>query len=362
MLRETALHERHRQAGGKMVPFAGWDMPLHYGSQLEEHRHVRSHAGMFDVSHMTVVDVTGADARAYLQRLLANDVARLSTQGQAMYTCMLNADAGIIDDLIVYFLSEGRYRTVVNAATRETDLAWMEQQAEPFDVRVRERASAAMLAVQGPEAVNLLSAGIDSATATKAAQLKPFHSLEQGDLLIARTGYTGEDGFELIVPERQVVDIWDHLVEAGVRPCGLGARDSLRLEAGLCLYGQDMDQSTSPLTSNLAWTVAWEPDDRRFIGRTALEKERDAGPEETLLGIVLRERGMLRHDTVIRTADGSEGHVTSGGFSPMLGCSIALARLPMGAEGEATALLRSGEQPVRVVQPPFVRRGKILVN
>ena len=362
MLRKTALHAQHVAAGAKLVDFAGWEMPLHYGSQLEEHRQVRGHAGMFDVSHMTVVDITGPEALAYLRRLIANDAGRLTQRGQAMYGCMLNERGGIIDDLIVYHLSEGRFRTVVNAATRETDLAWMHAQAEGFDLRVRERRDTAMLAIQGPAAESLLGAGVDDSTARKVAELRPFHSLEQGDWLIARTGYTGEDGFEVILPERQVVDLWEHLLAAGVAPAGLGARDSLRLEAGLCLYGQDMDEQTTPLASNLGWTIAWEPAERSFIGRNALEAERRTGARENLFGLVLESRGMLRRDTVIRTADGGEGRVTSGGFSPVLGHSIALARLPAGTRGTATAVLRGGGQPVRVVKPPFVRQGKVVIK
>ncbi len=361
-LRQTALHERHRQAGAKLVPFAGWDMPLHYGSQLDEHRRVREHAGVFDVSHMTVVDITGPHALSFLRRLVANDPQRLVHAGQAMYCCMLNDSGGIIDDLIIYFLSEGRYRTVVNAATRERDLEWMQRQAADFDLRIRERTDAAMLAVQGPRAETLLGECVDGLTARRLAEMKPFHGMELGDWLVARTGYTGEDGFEIILPARQAGDLWDHLLEAEVVPCGLGARDSLRLEAGLCLYGQDMDEHTSPLATSLGWTVAWTPEERDFIGRQALAEERRRGPEETLLGLVLHSRGMLRRDVVIHTADGGQGRVTSGGFSPTLGRSIALARLPAGTQGTATALLRGGETSVQVVKPPFVRQGRILID
>ncbi len=362
MLRRTPLYDRHRAAGAKMVDFAGWDMPLHYGSQLEEHRRVRAAAGMFDVSHMNVVGVSGADARRFLRQVMANDVSRLSQPGHALYTCMLNASGGIIDDLIVYFLSEGRYRLVLNAATREKDLNWLQDRAEGLDLRIRERKDFAMLAVQGPGALKAMGEPLDSTTARKLAALKPFQGLENGDWLIARTGYTGEDGFEIILPERQIGELWDHLLDADVVPCGLGARDSLRLEAGLCLYGQDMDEHTSPLSSNLGWTVAWEPANRAFIGRTALELERKQGVKETLRGLVLDGRGMLRQDQTVTLPDGREGRITSGGFSPVLGKSIALARLPAGAEGTATVALRNGSADVRIVRPAFVRKGQALVD
>ncbi len=344
-----------------MVDFAGWEMPLHYGSQLQEHRVVRSAAGMFDVSHMTVIDISGAGAQAFLRYLLANDVARLTASGEALYTCMLNTHGGIVDDLIIYYLSEGRYRLVVNAGTREKDLAWMEEHAAGMDLRIRERADMAMLAVQGPDAPAQVADQLDNATARKLSDLRPFHGLETGDWLIARTGYTGEDGFEIILPHRQVEPLWDRLLEAGVQPCGLGARDSLRLEAGLCLYGQDMDEQTSPLVSNLGWTVAWKPEDRAFIGRPALVAERDDGPRDRLVGLVLDERGMLRHGQELSLPGGGRGVITSGGFSPVLGKSIAMARVPAAAADSASVSIRGKALPVRLVRLPFVRKGKPLV-
>lgn len=362
MLQSTPLNERHRSAGARMVDFAGWEMPLHYGSQLEEHRQVRRATGLFDVSHMAVVDITGPDARGFLRHLLANDVARLTHPGLALYTCMLDERGGIIDDLIVYYLSEARYRCVVNAATRAGDLEWMRARVGSLDMRIRERQDMAMLAVQGPGARPVLTGQVDASVGRCLEDLRSFAAIEHGDWLIARTGYTGEDGFEIILPDRQAVDLWDHLVDAGARPCGLGARDSLRLEAGLCLYGQDMDRTTSPLVSSLGWTVAWEPQDRGFIGRAALEAERDAGPARVLRGLVLEGRGVLRHDQKVLLADGQEGVITSGGFSPVLGKSIALARLPAKAGGTASVDIRGKTLPVRVVKPPFVRQGRILIR
>ncbi len=361
MLQRTPLNERHRAAGARMVNFAGWDMPLHYGSQLEEHRHVRQAAGLFDVSHMTVVDVTGPDALVYLGELMCSDPGRLHKPGRALYTCMLNESGGIIDDLILYYLSEGRYRCVLNAATRDTGLAWMRAQRRDGDLRVRERADLALLAVQGPQAPQLFQRYLDPELRRALEGMATFTAQEHGDWLIARTGYTGEDGFEIVMPGRQASDLWDHLVEFGVRPCGLGARDSLRLEAGLCLYGQDMDETTSPLVSGLGWVVHWDPPERSFIGREAVEAERRRGVSLRLRGLVLEQRGMLRHGQQVNTSAG-EGVVTSGGYSPMLGRSIALARLPAQAGDAAQVVIREQELPVRVVKPPFVRQGKVLVD
>jgi len=355
---QTPLHALHVALGGKMVPFAGWEMPLHYGSQMEEHHAVRRHCGLFDVSHMTIVDVEGDGAMDYLRRLLANDVARLETDGKALYSCMLAADGGILDDLIVYLRRPGHYRVIVNAATRDKDLTWMEQQATDFTVEVTERIDLAMIAVQGPEAQERLLDQLPDSLRKPVAALKPFHAVEGNDLFVGRTGYTGEDGFELLLPGTDADELWQQLVAAGARPCGLGARDTLRLEAGMNLYGTDMDESVTPLESGLGWTVAWDPADRDFIGRAALERQRKDPDRRRFTGLVLRERGVLRNGTEVQLADGRTGNVTSGSFSPTLGLSVALARLPAGKETEAVALLRGKPHPVEVVRPPFVRQGK----
>ena len=265
MGQKTPLYDVHVAADAKIVDFGGWDMPLHYGSQLEEHHVVRNEAGAFDVSHMTVVDVSGTDAKGFLQSLLANDVGRLQDTGKALYSCMLNPDGGVIDDLITYYLGPDRYRLVVNAATREKDLAWINEQADAFDVSVHERDELAMIAVQGPKARELAATVLTDEWREQALALKPFFGLEAGDLFIARTGYTGEDGWEIVMPAGQAADYWNRLVDAGVRPCGLGARDTLRLEAGMNLYGSDMDETISPLEAGLGWTVAWEPEALMFF-------------------------------------------------------------------------------------------------
>ena len=354
---KTPLHAEHERLGARIVDFGGWDMPLHYGSQVEEHHAVRSDAGLFDVSHMTVVDLEGAGARAWLQRLLANDVARLQSPGKALYSCMLNDDGGVIDDLIVYFLAEDRFRMVVNAATRAKDLAWIERQAAGTGIAVRERPELAMIAVQGPDARHKAAQLLPDDAREKALELAPFTAAQFGELFVARTGYTGEDGWEIILPGVRAEDFWRRLVAAGLRPCGLGARDTLRLEAGMNLYGQDMDETTSPLESGLGWTVAWEPAERDFIGRAALESQRSAGPARKLVGLLLEDRGVLRAHQRVATPAG-DGEVTSGSFSPTLGRSIAFARVPQDAGERVQVEVRGRLLEARVVRPPFVRNGK----
>ncbi len=358
MGKRTPLFECHVEIGARMVDFGGWDMPLHYGSQLDEHHAVRRHAGAFDVSHMTVIDVAGADARLFLQRLLANDVAKLVAAGKALYSCMLTQDGGVIDDLIVYFRGPDSYRVVVNAATRDKDLAWLEKQAKPFGVEVVERPELAMIAVQGPMARELAASIVAQKFREPALALAPFTAMEAGPQFIARTGYTGEDGFEITLPAEAAVDFWRRCVAAGVRPCGLGARDTLRLEAGMNLYGNDMDESTSPLVSGLGWTVAWQPASREFIGRAALERERREPQRHRLVGLVLEAKGVLRNHQRVVVSDPVDGEICSGGFSPTLERSIALARVPAGNYQLAQVDVRGRLLDVRVVRPPFVRNGK----
>lgn len=360
MGQRTPLYDQHLALGAKMVDFGGWDMPLHYGSQVEEHHQVRRDCGVFDVSHMTVVDVSGAQAKAYLQHLLANDIERLQDLGKALYSGMLNAEGGVIDDLIVYLTAEG-YRVVVNAATRDKDLAWMQAQTSGFDVQLNERSELAMLAIQGPHARAKVAELVSSSRATLIHDLKPFQGFADGDWFIARTGYTGEDGLEIVLPREQASSFFNELVGAGIAPIGLGARDTLRLEAGMNLYGQDMDESVSPLAANMAWTVAWEPTERAFVGRQALEAQRSAGAQAKLVGLVLEERGVLRAHQVVRVEGIGEGEITSGSFSPTLGKSIALARVPAATGERAEVEIRGKWYPVRVVRPNFVRHGKALI-
>lgn len=356
---KTPLHDSHVDAGARMVDFAGWAMPIQYRSQLDEHRAVRERAGVFDVSHMAVTDVTGSAAGDWLRHLLCNDVERLRGAGRALYTCMLDHDGGVLDDLIVYRREDGRFRMVLNAARREADLAWLREQA-PGGVEVVWREDLAMLAVQGPDAV-ALAAPLLPATLAGATELPGFAALEHGDWMVARTGYTGEDGFEVMLPATEAPAFWRRLVDTGVRPCGLGARDSLRLEAGLNLYGQDMDTGVTPLECALGWTVAWQPESRRFIGRDALERQRAQGVRSRLVGLVLEQRGVMRAGQ--RLSDGAcEGVVTSGGYSPVLGRSIALARVDADFAHRGEVIIRERACPVRVVRPPFVRHGEAAVE
>ncbi len=358
MGRRTALFEEHERLGARIVDFGGWDMPVHYGSQIEEHHAVRSAVGIFDVSHMTVVDIGGAGAGAFLRRLLANDVARLAEPGKAMYGCMLNEDGGVLDDLITYFLGRDRYRLVVNAATRDKDLAWIGRQSASFEVTVEERPELAMIAVQGPEARERAAPLLPASGREQALALKPFEAAEFDAFFVARTGYTGEDGWEIILPAAEAPALWRALESAGARACGLGARDTLRLEAGMNLYGQDMDETTTPLESALGWTVAWEPTDRAFIGRDALEAQRARGASRKLVGLLLKDRGVLRAHQKVVAGDAGEGEVTSGTFSPTLGRSIGLARVPAEAGEEVQVEVRGRRLAARVVRPPFVRHGK----
>jgi aminomethyltransferase len=360
MGQRTPLYEQHLALGAKMVDFGGWDMPLHYGSQVEEHHQVRRDCGVFDVSHMTVVDVTGPQAQAWLQYLLANDVARLKTPGKALYSGILNERGGVVDDLIVY-LTDWGYRVVVNAATRDKDLAWMQAHTAGFDVTLNERAELAMLAVQGPNARAKTAELVSPARAALINELKVFQGLPEGDWFIARTGYTGEDGLEIMLPAEQAAAFLSELVGAGIAPIGLGARDTLRLEAGMNLYGQDMTDDVSPLAANMAWTIAWEPAERNFVGRSALESQRAAGDQAKLVGLVLEERGVLRAHQVVRIEGVGEGEITSGSFSPTLGKSIALARVPAATGERAEVEIRGKWYPVRVVKANFVRNGKAVI-
>ena len=360
MGQRTPLYDQHLALGAKMVDFGGWDMPLHYGSQVEEHHQVRRDCGVFDVSHMTVVDVSGVQAKAYLQHLLANDVERLQLLGKALYSGMLNEQGGVIDDLIVYLTAEG-YRVVVNASTRDKDLAWMAKQSAGFAVELNERADLAMLAIQGPQARAKTAELVSAARASLIHGLKPFQGLPDGEWFIARTGYTGEDGLEIMLPGAEAAAFLAELVGAGIAPIGLGARDTLRLEAGMNLYGQDMSEAISPLAANMAWTIAWEPASRDFVGRAALQAQQAAGVADKLVGLVLEERGVLRAHQVVRVEGAGEGEITSGSFSPTLGKSIALARVPAATGERAEVEIRGKWYPVRVVQANFVRHGKALI-
>jgi aminomethyltransferase len=358
-LLHTPLFSTHQDLKANIVDFAGYAMPLHYGSQIEEHHAVRQAAGIFDVSHMGVVEITGARCVEYLRYVLANDVNKL-VDGQALYTCLLNYEAGIIDDLIVYRCNPEYFRIVMNASRRVIDFAWFQLQAQAFGVNLNLREDVALLALQGPEALNRLDKMLGS---DLKSQLKTFHFVMQTphlpfEHMIARTGYTGEDGVEIILSAKEAATFWQRCMEAGFKPCGLAARDTLRMEAGLNLYGQDMDEQTHPLESNLAWTIAWQDEQRDFIGRSALSAIKQAGVQRALVGLILNDRGVMRHHQRVRTLKGEEGIITSGGYSPTLACSIALARLPVDCGPEVMVEIRQQLCSARVTKPVFVRKGK----
>ncbi len=358
---QTPFYQSHLDSNAKIVDFGGWDMPLHYGSQMDEHHYVRQDAGMFDVSHMTVVEVKGQQAKPYLQHLLANDVGKLKQSGKALYSGMLNEKGGVIDDLIVYYIDESLYRVVVNASTREKDLAWMAQQTGGYSVSVEENTDFAMLAVQGPNAIEKTNQVLSVGQRQAVEGIGIFFAADCEGYFIARTGYTGEDGYEIMLPADQAATFWDKLLAVGVKPCGLGARDTLRLEAGMNLYGNDMDESISPLEANMAWTIAWQPEERHFIGKSALLAEKDAGVKNKLVGLVLEGRGVIRSHMKVIVQGIGEGETTSGTMSPTLKKSIGMARVPK-ATGESVMIeIRGKLIPAKVVKPSFVRNGKALV-
>lgn len=358
-MKHTPLYQAHLHANGKMVDFSGWEMPLNYGSQLEEHNQVRNDAGMFDVSHMTVVDCKGAKAKQFLQVLIANDVDKLKTPGMALYSCMLNERGGVVDDLIVYYQDDTDYRMVINAGTTEKDIAWINAQLEGFDLCIEPRFDLAMIAIQGPNAREKTYQAIPGTEAI-CAELKPFNAVSVGELFIARTGYTGEDGFEIMLPAKAAEFTWKMLLEVGVKPCGLGARNTLRLEAGMSLYGSEMNEKVSPLEAALVWTIDLSDKSRRFVGRDALEVLQETGASKTIVGLVLEGKGVIRDHQKVLTSLG-EGEVTSGSFSPTTGKAIALASVVKGSEGMCEIEMRNKMVSAKIVKPPFVRNGKILV-
>lgn len=363
--KKTPLYQEHISAGAKIVDFSGWLMPIHYGSQLEEHHFVRQSAGVFDVSHMNVIDLHGGESKAFLQRLLANDVAKLKVPGKALYSCMLTEDGGIIDDLIVYFMNEDWYRVILNAGTQEKDMVWINKQLESFPgVVLTERPELAMLAIQGPKAVAAFTSLLSSDAVSTVTGLGVFQACEVDNMFVGRTGYTGEDGVEVILPADAAVDLWQKLMAIEVKPIGLGARDTLRLEAGMALYGLDMDESTSPLVSGLGWTVAMQQEAREFIGRKSLEEEKQLGPEQKMVGLLLTGRGVLRSHQQIEFAGGGKGEITSGSYSPTLERSIALARVTAGVKigDDCEVDIRGRKIPAVVVKYPFVRFGKALID
>jgi aminomethyltransferase len=358
IMQQTVLHDMHLKLGAKMVNFGGWHMPIQYQSQIEEHLAVRNAIGMFDVSHMCIVDVKGPQVKEFLSYILANNIDKLRYYGKALYSCMLNEHGGIIDDLIVYYLQDNYYRLVVNAGCADKDIAWLNKQNidNNFDIVIQIRRDVALIAVQGPQALSLFPEEIQN--------LKIFHAYQYSykDTIVARTGYTGEDGVEIMLPAHQAEQTWLDFIEKGAKPCGLGARDTLRLEAGMNLYGQDMNENTLPYDVGLAWTLSLF-DDRNFIGKEALMNNQQT---MQFLGLVLQDgAGILRaHQKIYTQIDGVEygGEITSGGYSPSMQKSIAMAQLPMQVKLNSfvDVDIRGKRVPAKVIELPFVRHGKII--
>ena len=356
----TPLYDMHLALGAKMVDFNGWDMPLHYGSQVEEHHHVRNECGVFDISHMSIFDIQGDQAQAFLQHLLSNDVALLGTTGRVQHSLLLNDQGGVIDDALVFRTDNG-YRLVSNAITRERVQNWLEQHALAFTCTVIWRNDLCLFSIQGPLARERLASILSSTRANLIQNLQHHEAAADGDWLISCTGYTGEDGIEIMLPAQQAIDFINELVGAGITPIGIGARDTLRLEAGFNLYGLDVNEQVSPLTANMDELICWQPESRNFIGRDALQVQLDNGITEKLVGLVLEERGVLRAGQPVRINNQISGVITSGSFSPTLGKAIALARVPMQTGDRGEVEIRRKWFPVRIVKPRFVRTGKILI-
>lgn len=354
----TAFKPLHLALGAKLTPFAGYEMPLHYGSQIAEHEAVRLNAGMFDVSHMMINDISGPDAKTFFRKLITNDVLKLEKIGfgKALYGAMLNEEGGVIDDLIVYLMPFG-YRVVTNAGTREKVSAWFKKIAAQFDIEITERTDFAMLAVQGPNSIAKVLE-VKPQWQAEVSALKIFQGCETIDgFFVARTGYTGEEGLEIMIPLCEVESFWNALVKVGVIPCGLAARDTLRLEAGMNLYGQDMDESINPLEAGLSWCVDLKDEARNFFGKDKVLAKMQS-PHAKQVGLLLLGKGVLRGHQVFRNEKGELGEVTSGTFSPSLKQSIAIARVPMHTGETGQVEIRGEWQDVRVLSLPFVRNGK----
>ncbi len=358
-LKKTPLNQVHRDLGGKMVDFGGWDLPVQYSGIIEEHNAVRTNAGLFDVSHMGEITVKGPASLELLQKATCNDVSKLS-DGRAHYNGLLYPTGGFVDDILIYHMGAYDYFVVVNASNTDKDFEWIADLAKTMDVEVKNVSSEwAQLALQGPNAQKLLQPLVDVDLATiKYYRFAKGH-VSGVPAIISRTGYTGEDGFELYLAPDEAPAMFRKLVDLGALPCGLGARDTLRLEAKMALYGNDIDHSTTPLEADLGWIVKLEKGD--FMGRDVLQREQAEGPRRKLVGFEMTDRGIGRHGYPI--VDGSEeiGAVTSGTHSPTLKKAIGLAYLPQGkseAGSEISILIRGKETRARVVPTPFYKRSK----
>lgn len=357
MVKKTPLFETHVKGAAKFEDIAGFSLPMHYGSQMAEHQAVRTSAGMFDISHMSVVDVHGEDTTCWLRRLLTNDVGKLA-DGKAMYTCMCRENGGVIDDLIVYRLASDRYRLVLNPATRNKDMDWLEGH-RPAGVQFHEIEGTAMLAVQGPDAVRLAEAAVsEMGHSHDLLSMGRYSAFESGDWFIARTGYTGEDGIEVSLPTAKVVDFWQALAEQGVQAAGLAARDSLRVEAGLCRYGEDLDEQHSPVESGISSTIDIADPDREFIGREILEDHKMFGGRYMQIGLILESGGVMEKGQSVELVGRSIGTITSGTFSPTREVSVALARVEKRFTGGCDISIKDRLLSAHIASVPFVPHGQ----
>ena len=355
-MNKTALNNAHIELGAKMVNFSHWEMPISYTSLIEEHHAVRNTAGVFDVSHMSVFDFNGGDQVAFFEKIFANDIKKICNDDKAIYGALLNEEGGILDDLIIYHANE-KFRLVSNCSTREQNRQWYEKHAVEFGVEVVERSDMGILAIQGPDALSKILS-IDGIN-PQVNNLQSFGCMFDGDKLYARTGYTGEDGLEIIVPSEDINQFWDQALKLGCTPIGLGARDTLRLEAGLNLYGNDMTIENHPYESNLGWTIDMTDENRQFIGKQALLSI-DQSKSQKIVGIILRDKGVLRSGYEVIHNEG-KGVVLSGSYSPTLQSSIGLARVDQGYKKDGKVMIRNKMLNIDFVSPRFIERGKILI-
>jgi aminomethyltransferase len=355
-LRRTPLFKAHRSAGAKLVPFAGWEMPVEYEDLRLEHRTVRSSAGVFDVSHMGEIETSGPDSEAFLQHLLSNDVAKLEIGG-AQYSCLCREDGGVLDDLFTYRLPAGRYLTVTNASNHESDLEWWTKQAAEFDGEVEVRDVAgdyAMLAVQGPKAREVV-AGLADGELPARFRTAELGLSSGGAALVCGTGYTGEDGVEILIAPEHAVALWDALLAAGVTPAGLGARDSLRLEVCYCLYGNELSLERTPIEASLGWCCKEETG---FIGSETIARHRAEGPEQLLAPFVFTGKGVPRQGHPVMHGEETVGVVTSGSFSPSLDKGIGMAYVSAELAKPGTEIeidVRGKRRATRVEEKPLYK-------
>jgi len=352
---KTALHQNHIDAGAKMVPFAGFDMPVSYAGLIQEHNAVRESCGMFDVSHMGEFRIKGPEALDLIQWITTNDASKLEA-GKVQYSCMPNGRGGIVDDLLVYCLNRNEFMLVVNASNREKDWEWIATQNRWNAEITDESDEWSLIAVQGPRAAECLQPFVKEAGIGEMA----YYTFQQATVggktvLLSATGYTGAGGFEIYLPNAQAQGVWNALLDAGVEPCGLGARDTLRMEAGFCLYGNDIDDTTSPIAAGLGWITKFS---KTFVDSDRFAEEKESGSKELLRGFVLQERGIPRQGYIIESAAGEAiGRITSGTQSPILGYGIAMGYVfrDAGALDEIVYIrIRKKAIPARIVRPGFL--------